>query len=304
MIADSVTVRTRSYARRPAGSGSPTARVTFSVSPAEGPLSWDRNRPAPERRTPRNSPEEWKIKEVVRKYSSFVPHPIKVNGQVVNDQKPIWSSPGASLRRAVHPILSHLTHRTDEKPLWHLHLAADSPIQFRAILYCPPTQRGAVRLALARRARPEPSAPSGCCAVGRRAIEDRAELDRRVGGQVEVPERLLVSSVCQVLIELDVLLSETWLLGSTRSASGPLTDLAVDLDRVRDKARILAHDLLIFHSSVNSLASSSGAGRFLSHERGPRPADTEGTASRPEDPLPAGLLAGSSGTAPSPNRRS
>ena len=33
----------------------------------------------------------------------------------------------------------HLTHHTEETPLWHLHLAADSPIQFRAILYCPPT---------------------------------------------------------------------------------------------------------------------------------------------------------------------
>ena len=33
----------------------------------------------------------------------------------------------------------HLTHHPEEKPLWHLHLAADSPIQFRAVVYCPPT---------------------------------------------------------------------------------------------------------------------------------------------------------------------
>ena len=32
----------------------------------------------------------------------------------------------------------HLTHHTEEKPLWHLHMSVDSPIQFHAVLYCPP----------------------------------------------------------------------------------------------------------------------------------------------------------------------
>ncbi len=84
--------------------------------------------------------DEWRIKAALRKYSSFVPHPIKVGGQVVNDQKPIWVEPKSQVSEEQYTqFYQHLTHHADEKPLWHLHLAADSPIQFRAILYCPPS---------------------------------------------------------------------------------------------------------------------------------------------------------------------
>ena len=84
--------------------------------------------------------DEWRIKAALRKYSSFVPHPIKVGGQVVNDQKPIWVEPRSQVSEEQYTqFYQHLTHHAEEKPLWHLHLAADSPIQFRAILYCPPS---------------------------------------------------------------------------------------------------------------------------------------------------------------------
>ena len=85
---------------------------------------------------------EWRIKEIVRRYSSFVPYPIRLGpgGEVVNDQKPIWVEPKSQVTEEQYTrFYQHLTHHPEEKPLWHLHLAADSPIQFRAIVYCPPT---------------------------------------------------------------------------------------------------------------------------------------------------------------------
>ena len=84
--------------------------------------------------------DDWRIKGALRKYSSFVPHPIKVGGQVVNDQKPIWVEPKSQVSEEQYKqFYQHLTHHAEEAPIWHLHLAADSPIQFRAILYCPPS---------------------------------------------------------------------------------------------------------------------------------------------------------------------
>ena len=82
-----------------------------------------------------------RIKDIIRRYSSFVPHPIKLaSGEVLNDQKPIWVEPKSQVTEEQYTrFYQHLTHHTEEKPLWHLHLAADSPIQFRAVLYCPPT---------------------------------------------------------------------------------------------------------------------------------------------------------------------
>ena len=84
----------------------------------------------------------WRIKEIVRRYSSFVPYPIRLGagGEVINDQKPIWVEPKSQVTEEQYTrFYQHLTHHPEEKPLWHLHMAADSPIQFRAIVYCPPT---------------------------------------------------------------------------------------------------------------------------------------------------------------------
>lgn len=84
--------------------------------------------------------DDYRIKTILKTYSSFVPHPIRVDGQVVNDQKPIWVEPKAQVTEEQHrQFYQYLTHRSDESPLWHLHMSVDSPIQFRAILYCPKT---------------------------------------------------------------------------------------------------------------------------------------------------------------------
>ena len=70
-----------------------------------------------------------------------MPHPIRLaSGEVLNDQKPIWVEPKSQVTEEQYTrFYQHLTHHTEETPLWHLHLAVDSPIQFRAVLYCPPT---------------------------------------------------------------------------------------------------------------------------------------------------------------------
>ena len=139
MLADNVRVRTRSYKETQGWEWESDGSGSFRVSPAENVergtevilhLKDDQVEIA----------DESRIKSIVRKYSSFVPHPIRVGGQVVNDQKPIWVEPRTQVNEEQYrQFYQHLTHHTEESPLWHLHMAADSPIQFRSILYCPPT---------------------------------------------------------------------------------------------------------------------------------------------------------------------
>jgi molecular chaperone HtpG len=139
MIADQVRVRTRTDQEEHGWEWSSDGSGTFTITPAEG-LSRGTEVILHLKDDARDFTDDWRIKEAVRKYSSFVPHPIKVDGQVVNDQKPIWVEPRSQVSEEQYTrFYQHLTHHAEETPLWHLHLAADSPIQFRAILYCPPT---------------------------------------------------------------------------------------------------------------------------------------------------------------------
>ena len=84
--------------------------------------------------------QPWRLKSVLKQYSTFVPHPIKLGDEVVNDQKPIWVEPKSKVTdEEYQKFFEHLTHGMGDKPLWHLHLTADSPFQFHSILYCPET---------------------------------------------------------------------------------------------------------------------------------------------------------------------
>jgi molecular chaperone HtpG len=140
MIADNVRVRTRSYKEEAGGwEWSSDGSGTFTVTAAHD-LPRGTEVILHLKEDAQEFTDEWRIKGALRKYSSFVPHPIKVAGQVVNDQKPIWVEPKSQVTEEQYTqFYQHLTHHAEEKPLWHLHLAADSPIQFRALLYCPPS---------------------------------------------------------------------------------------------------------------------------------------------------------------------
>jgi molecular chaperone HtpG len=139
MIADEVAVRSRSYSDESGHQWRSNGSGTFTVTQAEG-LPRGTEIVLHLKDDAKDYAQGWKLEDVVRRHSGFVPHPIKVDGEVANSQKPIWVEPKSQVTEEQHThFYQHLTHHPDEEPLWHLHLAADSPIQFRAVLYCPPT---------------------------------------------------------------------------------------------------------------------------------------------------------------------
>lgn len=82
--------------------------------------------------------EPVRLKYILRKYSTFVPHAIYVEEEHINNQPPIWVEPKSSLKEEqYHNFYEYLTHFPGQKPLWYLHLSADSPFQFHSILFCP-----------------------------------------------------------------------------------------------------------------------------------------------------------------------
>ena len=142
MIADRVRVRSRSYHEESGWEWESEGTGSFTVTPVEGTLPRGTEVILHLKEDAKDFTAPWRIKDIIRRFSSFVPHPIRLGegGEILNDQKPIWVEPKSQVTEEQYTrFYQHLTHHPEESPLWHLHLAADSPIQFRAIVYCPPT---------------------------------------------------------------------------------------------------------------------------------------------------------------------
>lgn len=139
MLAEKVEVISRSYKEQTGWRWESDGSGRFTVTAVEG----DVPRGAQVRLHLKPDMEEFtdpiRLKYIVEKYSTFVPHPIKMAGEVLNEQKPIWVEPKNQVTSEQHEAFYQwLAHVPEQRPLWSLHLSSDSPIQFHSILYCPP----------------------------------------------------------------------------------------------------------------------------------------------------------------------
>jgi molecular chaperone HtpG len=83
--------------------------------------------------------KEWRIKDIIRKYSDFVQFPITVDGELSNRSKALWATPRAQVDAEQHAeFYRHLTGGDEgETPLLTVHWSVDAPVQFNALLYVP-----------------------------------------------------------------------------------------------------------------------------------------------------------------------
>ncbi len=79
----------------------------------------------------------YRLEDIIKTYSNFVPFPVKLQGNVVNRQKALWAESKSEITEEMYnEFYGHLNHTT-KAPLAYVHLQADVPIQFSAILYIP-----------------------------------------------------------------------------------------------------------------------------------------------------------------------
>lgn len=139
MLSDKVEVLTRSYTEETGWRWESDGTGKFQIEPAEG-----LERGTQIRLHLKDGLDEFarpiRLKHILTAYSTFVPYPIRLDDEHVNDQKPIWVEPKSQVTdEQYNNFYKYLSKRTHEEPRWHLHLTADSPFQFHAILFCPPT---------------------------------------------------------------------------------------------------------------------------------------------------------------------
>ena len=93
--------------------------------------------------------ENWKISEIIHKYSDFIEYPIilpfiktnedkttSIEDRTLNSQKAIWLRPAAEVTEEEHnTFFAHLAH--GGKPLKHININAEGTNEFKALIYIP-----------------------------------------------------------------------------------------------------------------------------------------------------------------------
>ena len=81
--------------------------------------------------------EDWKIKELVKKYSNYIRYEIYFGDEVINSTKPIWKKDKKELKDEDYNEFYKATFHDWNDPLLHFNLKVQGNIEYNALLYIP-----------------------------------------------------------------------------------------------------------------------------------------------------------------------
>jgi molecular chaperone HtpG len=80
---------------------------------------------------------EWKIKEIVKRYSDFIAWPIRMGEDTLNSMKALWARPRSEVKDAeYHEFYKHVSHDWSD-PLETIHMKAEGTFEYEALLFIP-----------------------------------------------------------------------------------------------------------------------------------------------------------------------
>jgi len=81
--------------------------------------------------------EEGRVKEVILKYCDFLPYPIKLNGNLINNQKPLWLKSPRDTKEDEYKEFYGKLFPFEDEPLFWIHFEVEVPFRLKGILYFP-----------------------------------------------------------------------------------------------------------------------------------------------------------------------
>jgi molecular chaperone HtpG len=89
----------------------------------------------------------WRLEQIVKKYSDYVSFPIYVGDTIANRQTALWRQSPQEVEPEQYVEFYKQLTLDFEKPLLHIHIVADAPVNLRSILYVPARrEQGVLRL--------------------------------------------------------------------------------------------------------------------------------------------------------------
>jgi TNF receptor-associated protein 1 len=81
--------------------------------------------------------QEWRVREILERYSAFVSFPINLNGKRINTVQALWLRGKSEVKEEEYDEFYKFQAHDSEKPLLRLHFSADAPISINALLFVP-----------------------------------------------------------------------------------------------------------------------------------------------------------------------
>lgn len=81
--------------------------------------------------------DEFRLKQIIKKYSDFVGYPIYVGEEQANRQLPLWRKTPTEVNAEEYNQFYQQMTMDFEEPLAVVHLSSDAPLHIRALLYVP-----------------------------------------------------------------------------------------------------------------------------------------------------------------------
>jgi TNF receptor-associated protein 1 len=137
MVAKSVKVYARSWRKdEPGHVWSSEGAGSYTIEPSEG-----------ERRGAKivielkddcgEFAQDWRIKEILERYSAFVSFPISLNGKRVNTVQALWLRNKSEIKEEEYTEFYKFQAHAHDEPRLRLHFNADAPLTINALLFTP-----------------------------------------------------------------------------------------------------------------------------------------------------------------------
>lgn len=96
--------------------------------------------------------DNWKLRETLNRYCDFMPYPITLGEEVINETTPIWKKDPTTLKDEDYTNFYRKMFPTEPEPLFWLHLNVDHPFTLQGVLFFPklnqskPMQENGIKL--------------------------------------------------------------------------------------------------------------------------------------------------------------
>jgi TNF receptor-associated protein 1 len=81
--------------------------------------------------------QEWRIREILERYSAFVSFPINLNGKRINTVQALWLRNKNEIKEEEYTEFYKFQAHAVDEPRYRLHFSADAPLAINALLFVP-----------------------------------------------------------------------------------------------------------------------------------------------------------------------